>query len=136
MTTTLRDVEFDELYLSFNKSTCQWTSEGNAEIQTKKREVKEYNNDPIIKALRKLIEIDADWRGTAQELLNAFIEKCNISLDEKPESIGRKLRKYTDLMQEVDSIIYTPPSANGSNGRRVHKFHLGVKFAEDYSLWV
>lgn len=132
---TGRDVEFDELYLSFNKSTCQWTSDGNAEIQTKKREVKEYNNDPIIKALRKLIEIDADWRGTAQELLNAFIEKCNISLDEKPESIGRKLRKYTDLMQEVDSIIYTPPSANGSNGRRVHKFHLGVKFAEDYSLW-
>ena len=38
-------------------------------------------------------------------------------------------------MQEVDNIIYTAPSANGSNGRRVHKFHLGVKFAEDYNLW-
>jgi len=128
---TGRDVEFDELYLRFNKSTCQWACEGNAEIQEKKREIREYENDLVIKALRKLIEIDANWRGTAQELLNAFIDKCNIKIDEKPETIGRKLRKYSNLMRDVDGIIYTAPSANGSNGRREHKFHTGILFEED-----
>lgn len=131
---TGRDVESDELYLRFNKSTCQWTCEGNAEVQEKKREIREYANDMVIKALRKLIEIDSNWRGTAQELLNAFIDKCNITVDEKPESIGRKLRKYTDLMRDVDGIIYTAPSVNGSNGRREHKFHIGVPLADDYDL--
>ncbi len=128
---TGRDVEFDELYLRFNRSTCQWTCEGNAEIQEKKREIREYGNDLVIKALRKLIEIEASWRGTAQELLNAFIDKCNINVDEKPETIGRKLRKYSNLMRDIDGIIYTAPSVNGSNGRREHKFHTGILFADD-----
>lgn len=131
---TGRDVEFDELYLRFNKSTCQWTCEGNAEVQEKKRKIREYINDPVIKALHKLIEIDTNWHGTAQELLNAFIDKCNINVNEKPETIGRKLRKYTDLMLEVDGITYTPPNPNGSNGRREHKFHAGVPLADDYEL--
>ena len=120
---TGRDVEFDELYLLFNKATCQWTCEGNAEIQEKKRKIREYINDPVIKALRKLIEIDANWYGTAQELLKEFIDKCNININEKPETVGRKLRKYTELMLEIDGIAYTAPNPNGSNGRREHKFH-------------
>ena len=131
---TGRDVEFDELYLLFNKATCQWTCEGNAEVQEKKRKIREYINDPVIKALRKLIEIDANWHGTAQELLKAFIDKCNINVNEKPETVGRKLRKYTELMLEIDGIAYTAPNPNGSNGRREHKFHAGVPLADEYDL--
>lgn len=129
---TGRDVEFDELCLRFNKSLHQWSCEGNANVQEKKRVIREYSNDLVIKALLKLIELEPTWRGTAQELLNAFIDKCNINIDEKPETIGRKLRKYADLMRENDGIIYTAPSANGSNGRREHKFQMHVGLAPKY----
>lgn len=125
---TGRDVEQDDLYLQFNQSNCEWISKGNAEIQRLKKERTEYSNDPIIKALRKLLDtVETDkFQCSAKELLSEFEKRCGINLDETHETIGKRLRKYKGLMLELEGIIYNPPPPHGSNGTRLHKFEKSV----------
>lgn len=134
---TGRDVEQDDIYIQFNPQNCEWISQGNAEIQKLKLERAEYNNDAIIKALRKLLdseELDG-FQCSAKQLLEKFEKCCGITLDESPETVGKRLRKYEHLMLELDGIVYTPPPPNGSNGARLHKFKKGVPLSEEAKIY-
>ncbi len=122
---TGRDVEEESLFLQFDNTTCEWTSNGNAEIQERKREKQEYENDHIMKAVHKLLETEDTWKGTIKELLSDIYTHCKISIDDSPETVGKRLRKYQQLMYQVHGIDYIPPSPNGSNGKRIHKFKKG-----------
>lgn len=128
---TGRDVENDKYILVFDKNACQWTCIGNSEAQEEKREIQEYNDDGLTKAIRKLLKNNSYWKGTAQELLNAFKDNLKIELQESPESIGKKLRKYASLFQSIDSISYTAPPEHGSGGKRIHELRSGMQIMED-----
>lgn len=120
---TGRDVESEELVLKFNKATCQWQSIGNAEKQAEKRLLEQYNNEPIVMAIRKLLENQPQgWSGSAQEFLDNCAERCNCYICETAISVAKKLKKLGNLMFEIDNIVYIPPPENGSGGRRLHKF--------------
>ena len=125
---TGRDVESEDINLEFDLINCEWKSIGNEENQQKKREKKECENDPIIKALKKLLDNSENnkWHGTAKEFLSDINQYCGINIDDTPETVGKRLRKYQYLMKEVYDISYTPPSPNGSNGKRIHKFKIGI----------
>ncbi len=123
---TGRDVEFDELALTFDNKSCRWECIGNAEVQRHKQEVQEYNDSDLARALRKMSKLEHyGWVGTAQELLNYLNSKCGYMSDENPASFAKNLNKKTSLMREVDNITHIPPAPNGSGGFRKHTIKFG-----------
>ena len=118
---TGRDVESDELTLQFNNGNCRWSCLGNAEIQLKKRERKEYDDNPLVIGVKRLLKDSEEWQGEATQLKELLL-KQNVYFDYTPAVMAKKLKKLTEKFSEYDNIDYTAPPENGSNGHRIHKF--------------
>lgn len=118
---TGRDVESDELTLQFNNDNCRWSCLGNAEIQAQKREQKEYEENPLVVGIKRLIKDSGEWQGEATQLKELLL-KQNVDFDYNPAVMAKKLKKLTEKFMKYDNIIYTAPPENGSNGHRIHKF--------------
>ncbi len=116
---TGRDVECDELLLQFNNENCQWQCIGNAEIQIEKQHRKEYEENPLVIAIKKLLKEQDEWSGSATELKKS-LSKYGFN-EFTPPILAKKLKNITDNLEKYDDINYTAPSKNGSNGQRIHK---------------
>lgn len=116
---TGRDVEPDDLILQFNEG--QWLCLGNAEIQAQKREQKEYEDNPLVVAVKRMLQQEEQWQGSATELKKNLI-KYGYDCDVAIPVMAKNLKKLMDLFKKYDDIIYTP--AKPSNGNRTHKLEI------------
>lgn len=119
---TGRDMESMELKIQFNRKTFQWECIGTAEDVEKQREVDEYNNSPITKTIKKLLEQNGgEWSGTATDISNAS-KFLGCRIYDSSDKIGTFI-KNNDHLFYFDSIEYS--YKRGSSGRK-HCFKVSL----------
>ena len=130
---TGRDIESDELIMSFNKDTCHWELIGNAQEVAKQRERSEYEDNPIVMTIRTLLDEsdDGSWTGNAKSLLEVGETITGLHLASSSRSLNITLKKLQKKLREYDNIIYTITS-NGNAGP-THSFYTGAKTYRPHS---
>lgn len=126
-----RDIEEDELMLSFNQDTHTWSVEGGRDELEKIRNRKLYSSNPIIITIRKLLAESKDnaIELTSAELYTKIMEITGRPKEKDAKGLTRTLNKLQFDMLEYDGIYYSPPPTNGgSNGR---KMFFSIPIRED-----
>ena len=119
-----RDIEEDELIISFDHTTHLWNIDGSRDEFDRIKNKKLYANNPIIITIRKIID-DSDSNSialTATELYKKIIEVTgNRPKESNPSGLTRTLNKMQFDMLEYDGIHYEPPPTNGgASGRKMY----------------
>lgn len=117
---TGRDMESMNLKIQFNRNTFRWECMGTAEDVEKQRELDDYNNSPITKTIKKLLEQNnGEWSGSASEIVNASkYFGCRIYDDHK--KVGKFIKNNEHLLY-FDGVKYEYKKTTG--GKRVHVFN-------------
>ena len=118
-----RDVESSDTVLRFNKDTCYWENLGDADWFAEQQARQEYQESPIVKTIKKLLEQTPEgWEGTAQQLLEAGRFIARTSLANSPKALSIKLKDMGNLLFDYDGIVYERKS-NGSGGGKQRFFY-------------
>ena len=116
-----RDLHITEINILMDDS-CKWQRV----IDYEHKQNYSYQNDPLVITLRKILQNRPDgWSATASEILAQCITIAGHSpvSANNPASMSKYVLKLSDQLSQIDSISYTPPPKNGSNGKRVHHFY-------------
>ncbi len=112
---TGRDVESYDLILEFDKSTNHWELLGDIEEQGYKMAKRDYEDNQIIRTIKKLVKEKGYWSGTATQLKVEVYEATGKFYTGSVEGIGKVINKYLDWLY-ADNIKH-------SNGRaKAHIF--------------
>ena len=125
-----RDVESSDTVLRFNKDTCYWENLGDADWFAEQQARQEYQESPIIRTIKKLLEQSPEgWIGTAQQLLEAGRFITHTSLAPSPRDLSGKLKSLSKSLLDYDGIVYERKS-NGSGGGKHSFSYMGAQFEE------
>lgn len=93
---TGRDVDARDLTINFDKAKCMWELIGTAEENEIKKADREYEENPIVKTIKALVEKNpyGGWKGNASELLMASYDVLGYSIAESPGSIGKVINNF------------------------------------------
>ncbi len=95
---TGRDIENIELVLEFDPTSNKWELLGNVEDQGYKLARKEYEDNQVIKTIKKLVKDKEIWSGTSTELKVMCYEVTGKLYSGSAESIGKVINKYLDWL--------------------------------------
>lgn len=121
---TGRTVQEGEYSIRFNKPLCKWEMMGDAEEIKQRKLRNEYESSQLVRTIKRLVEINGGrYRGTVSEIIKAseFMKGCRIY--DSPTKCGMALKKFIPLLNQYDSILYSPVS-NG-NASSIHEFIKG-----------
>lgn len=125
-----RDIESSDTVLRFNKDTCYWENLGDADWFAEQQARREYQESPIIRTIKKLLEQSPEgWIGTAQQLLEAGRFISHTSLAPSPRDLSGKLKGLSKSLLDYDGIVYERKS-NGSGGGKHSFSYMGAQFEE------
>lgn len=117
-----RDIESSDTILRFNKDTCYWENLGDADWFAEQQARREYQESPIVKTIKKLLEQSPEgWNGTAQQLLDAGRYIARAPLADSAQGLTKRLKGLDRLLLEHDNIVHERKK-NGSGGGK-HKFY-------------
>lgn len=126
-----RDVESSDTILQFNKETCYWENLGDADWFAEQQAHQEYQESPLVKTIKKLLEQSPDgWEGTAQQLMDAGRFIAHTSLANSTRALSNKLKDIANLLFDNDGIVYERKS-NGSGGGKQRFFYAGAPQFEE-----
>lgn len=119
---TGRDVTAQEFSLTFDKNSCKWKLLGEAAEVIPQTEIRRYNADPLVQAIRKLVESSPDghWCGSVSTIVDTARGQFGIPISESIQAVGRRIGKLEDMLYQQDFIEYWPESKNGSGGKLHH----------------
>ena len=118
---TGRTVRDGDYAIRFNEPLCKWEMIGDAEEIAEKKMHEEYDQTPIIKAVKRLVEKNGgSYVGTVSEIIeeSKYLKGCRIYQNAK--KCGRDLAKYSGKLAEYDAIIHTSGAHGTASGR--HEF--------------
>lgn len=114
---TGRDVESSDTVIWFRSDTYRWEYIGSLEEQEREAQRREYEENPLVLTLRRLLKEEGIWRGTAQELLVAISQETGFCTDSS-RSLSSKIKNISHMLLAYDGIYYEAPT----NHKRVHTF--------------
>ena len=96
---TGRDIESQELTMSFNTKTFCWECEGTkADVEYRKL-MQEYFDSNIVRAIKQAVkELGGSFNASASDI-KKYGERHNLPIVEDPSKIGVLISKYEDLLQ-------------------------------------
>lgn len=124
---TGRDVIADDSVIEFNKDSCRWECKGSVDEMEERRLTLEYENDPLVRTIKHLLETALMWEGTASDLFDTCIEFTGIPPAATPNSLSKQIKATAKMLWLRDQITYFPPGKNGGAGGRKHRFRKSEK---------
>lgn len=116
---TGRDVDMQDLIISFNKNTCKWDYVSSAEESEQEQEYETYQKDMLVMTIRDLVSETGIWQGPVSEILKAGF------FQEDERAIGKRLSVIEPLLMKYDGISHT---YRRTNGKRLHTFRIDLLF--------
>ena len=104
--------------IQFNEPLCKWEMIGDAEEIQERKNREEYNNAPIVRAVKRLVATNGgSYTGTISEIISAskYLKNCRIY--QSPQKTGRDLAKYSKKLREYDGIIHAQASNGNASGK-------------------
>lgn len=119
---TGRDVAQSDTVIHFDKSTWKWGAVGEAGWLAEQQARAEYDENPIVKTIKKLLEQCPGhrWDGTAKDLMDAgrFIARTYLAPNTK--KLGKDLTALEKPLFDYDGIVHDTAS-HGTAGKK-HSF--------------
>lgn len=113
-----RDVEPGEKVLRFSPETCQWESLGDADQYAERQAREDYQESPLVKTIKKLVEDNPDgWSGTMGQLMDAGKEIAGVYLAGTPAQLAKDLKAMERVLFDNDRIVHRV-TKNGSGGAK------------------
>lgn len=120
-----RDVDMQEIYISFDKESCRWSVKGDADWITEQRTRLEYQESPIVKTIKKLLEQGGGrWDGSMKDLLTAGQYITQTYIDYNERSLSNSVKKLEPSLFNFDGIIHER-TKHGSGGGK-HRFYYAA----------
>ena len=122
---TGRDIPQSELVVHFETSKYQWEVIGTAEEEEYKRAQREYENNPVIMAIKSVVNSNPlGWQGNATDIIKAAYDVTGKSIAESATAIGKLISEYETKLY-YDGIEHKT-ARTGS--KRIHKFWKQKKY--------
>lgn len=126
-----RDVEPADMVLRFNKGTCCWENLGDADWYSEQQARLAYQESPIVKTIKKLLEQSPDgWKGTAQQLLEAGTYIARVPLADSTRSLAAEIKKLDRLLFANDNIVHERKGNGTGGGKHIFRYADGPQFEE------
>ena len=128
---TGRDVEAQEKIIVFDKKSCKWNMKGDADYLAEQRARLEYDESPIVKTIKKLVETSPGnrWDGRVKDLMEAGKLIANTYLAPSVQQLGHDLQALDLPLLEYDGIVHTT-TRNGNAGKNHCYYYQAVAFEE------
>ena len=113
---TIREASFKVI-----RKMVKWEMIGNAAAVEEARRRREYDNNPIVNTIRKLVgQNHGKWRGRVKEIIESsqYFKGCRIY--GTPQKVGADLKKLIPDLEKYD-MIHHIEIANGS-ASAIHEF--------------
>lgn len=114
-----RDIESQDKIVKFNKETCRWEMQGDADWLAEQRAELEYQDSPIVQTIKKLLDQspDGQWSGSMSELMNAgrYIARANLAPNSR--KLTSEVAMLEPLLLDYDGITHSR-TKNGSGGSK------------------
>ncbi len=121
---TGRDVKQSDIVIRFDKQLCRWQPVGAVDWLAEQRAREEYNNSPIVKTIKNLLDQSPThrWDGTAKDLMEAgkYISRTYIAVD--AQKLGYAIRDLEKPLFDYDGIVHSSGKTSG-NGGKMHHFY-------------
>jgi 5S rRNA maturation endonuclease (ribonuclease M5) len=99
LTVTGRDIKDKELVLGFDGENHCWQLIGNAEDEAVRKAREEYQNHPVIKTIKVLVDKHPQgWRGTSTDIKLQIYEQTGSLFTGSADTVGRAISKYIDRL--------------------------------------
>lgn len=131
---TGRDIRQTDLVVHFNTEKYRWEVVGTPAEEQRKREEREYAQNPIVKVVKYLVEQPPyEWCGTATELMKAYHDMTGEPCPLTPVSIGKEISNVL-LKLYYDGIDH---KERRSGATRKHVFFKRREYMKQYqsTLW-
>lgn len=129
---TGRDVEQADIVIRFNKSTWKWEPVGEAAQVAEERARAEYEQSPIVKTIKKLLEQSPGrrWDGTAKDLMAAgkYIAHTYLAVDN--QKLGYAIRDLEKPLFEYDKIVHDTIK-HGTAGKKHCFYYQNLDWVEE-----
>lgn len=114
-----RDLEAQDLIMTFDKKNCRWQCIGDAESVGRAQAIQ----SPIVKTILELLNeaTGKEVRLTSSDIIDEANQRFGSCENLIPSKLGQKLRELAPLFAE-HRIDYSPPGKNGGSGGRLHRF--------------
>lgn len=121
---TGRDVAQSDTVIRFDKSSWTWKPMGSADWLAEQRARLAYDDSPIVKTIKKLLEQSPGhrWDGTAKDLMEAgkYIVRTYLAADN--QKLGYAIRDLEKPLFDFDGIVHSSSKTGGSGGKK-HSFY-------------
>lgn len=111
-----RDLESQDLIISFDKKRCRWQCIGDAESVERASAVQ----SPIMKTVLALLAESDAVMITANDLLEQSMQLFGSAEGLIPSELGKRLKALSPMLAAL-GVCYTPPASGGRKGR-MHRF--------------
>lgn len=90
-----------------------------------------YQESPIVKTIKKLLEQSPDgWKGTAQQLLEAGTYIARVPLADSTRSLAAEIKKLDRLLFANDNIVHGRKGNGTGGGKHIFHYADGPQFEE------
>lgn len=119
---TGRDIDYQEKVVTFENG--KWSMRGDADFLERERARLEYENSPIVKTIRKLLEQSPEkrWDGTAKDLLESGKILAGTYIATTAQDLGYKLKALDSALFNNDQIIHSANTRGGA-GKKHHFYY-------------
>lgn len=112
-----RDVSQNELVITKGETNGRWDVVGTVEEQEAKHRKEKYEKNPVVIAIKKVLQDQSTFIGTTQQFRLLCLNKYQIVMTESDTKIGKELNSLTyDLA--LDGIVHEYPTSKSSKGKK------------------
>lgn len=114
-----RDVDSDAFVIEMQD--CKWVKVGTLEEMQARDALRDYRNNPIVRAINKALEESGQWRGRMTELIE-FAEQNGVHINSTPQQLSKEISDLEYQLKMIDSI--THGTIGNGKGSSPHVFKL------------
>jgi RecA-family ATPase len=108
-----RDVDNDAFVIEMQD--CRWAKVGTLEEMQERDTLRQYQNNPIVRAVNKALEESGQWRGRMTELIE-FAEQNGIHINFTPQQLSKEINSLEYQLRMIEGIEHgTVGNGKGSS---------------------
>lgn len=121
---TIRETSY-----KLKREGVKWKNLGNATAVEETRKKQEYDRDPLVNTIRKLVHQNGGkWRGRVKEIISSSQYFKGFRIYDSPQKVGRKIKDIEKKLEEYDAIHHLE-MPHGNSGSE-HVFESENPFGE------
>ena len=116
---TGRDIRQKDIVVHFDETEYRWEMVGSAEEEERKRKKREYDNNPIVRTMKELVNKPPFvWKGTATDMMKSVFDVTGETFAGSSATLGKMISEIETQLY-YDGIQHT---TKRSGANRMHYF--------------